>query len=79
MSGNEMSMIKKAIIWILFLWALAVAICGLFLIVRGSLEMFPTGEQLEKTQITGWLLLISGVLIDSGITAFVIKKRRSND
>ncbi len=60
----------------MFILAVAVAVCGLYMIFHGSLEMFPTKEQVEKTQITGWILLLSGVSVDGIIAAFMMKRRR---
>ena len=55
---------KKTILWIIFVIAFFVAMCGLFMIINGSLEMMPYEEQIEKAQIAGWMLLCIGVIID---------------
>ena len=55
---------KKMVLKIVFVIVTIVALCGLYLIINGSLEMFPTEEQIEKTRITGWRMLSAGVFID---------------
>ncbi len=55
---------KKMVLIIDFVIVTIVALCGLYLIINGSLEMFPTEEQIEKTRITGWIMLSAGVFID---------------
>ena len=55
---------KKMVLKIVFFIVTIVALCGLYLIINGSLEMFPTEEQIEKTRITGWIMLSAGVFID---------------
>lgn len=55
---------KKMVLKIVFVIVTIVALCGLYLIINGSLEMFPTEEQIEKTRITGWIIMLMGVFID---------------
>ena len=55
---------KKMVLKIVFVIVTIVALCGLYFIINGSLEMFPTEEQIEKTRITGWIMLSAGVFID---------------
>ena len=59
--GDEM---KKFVLWLIFVIAFFVAICGLFMIINGSLEMIPSEEQIEKAQIAGWMLFIVGISVD---------------
>ena len=66
---------RKFVLWGVFAVAVVAALAGLFLITNGSLEMFPTQEQVEKTRIAGWVLLLAGVLVD-GILAVRLKKSR---
>lgn len=57
--------------------ATLVALVGLFMIINGSLEMTPTVEQIEKVHITGWVLLVIGVLIDIlTIVMWINKEKR---
>ena len=51
---------------------------GLFMIVNGSLEAFPTLEQIEKARIGGIVLVSIGVCVESIIliSAFKSKKER---
>lgn len=47
------------------------------MIINGSLEMTPTVEQIEKVHITGWVLLVIGVLIDIlTIVMWINKEKR---
>ena len=67
---------KNAVLWIIFMLAIVVAVCGLYMIFYGSFEMFPTKEQFEKTQIAGWILLLSGASVDGIIAACMMKRRK---
>ena len=55
---------KKIVLWLIFVIALFVAMCGLFMIINGSLEMMPSEEQIEKAHIAGWMLFCTGGIID---------------
>ena len=52
-----------------------VAIAGLFMILNGSMEMFPTDEQIEKARIAGEILLMIGVIANGIIVAYILKSR----
>ncbi|ETP71776.1 hypothetical protein UYO_2243 [Lachnospiraceae bacterium JC7] len=67
---------KKLIFQIVFVIATIVALGGLYLIFNGSLEMFPTEEQIEKTRIAGWIIFLAGVFIDGIIGRTLIRNSR---
>ncbi|MBR4573534.1 MAG: hypothetical protein IKO16_01375 [Lachnospiraceae bacterium] len=56
---------KKLLIWVIVILATIVALCGLYMIVTGSLETFPTQEQVEKSRIIGWVLFLTGAAVDA--------------
>ena len=68
---------KNLILLVLFAMATMVALCGLYLIVNGSLEMFPTEEQMEKVHIVGWIFLLVGVVGDCAI-GMILRRNRNN-
>ena len=70
----------KLILRVLFAMATMVALCGLYLIVNGSLEMLPTEEQIEKAHIAGWVLLLVGVVGDCviGMILRILRRNRNN-
>lgn len=49
---------------------------GLFMIVNGSLEAFPTLEQIEKARIGGIVLVSIGVCVESIILISVFKSKK---
>ncbi|SFU49005.1 hypothetical protein [Butyrivibrio sp. INlla21] len=51
--------------------AFLIIIIGVFMLINGSLEMYPTSEQIEKSRITGLLFIIVGM-----IAAFLLIKRK---
>lgn len=66
---------KKAVAIISIVIAVMVLICGFFMIINGSLEMYPTPEQIEKVHIAGWSMTIMGlVVIILGATS--LRKRK---
>ena len=72
---------KNLILLVLFAMATMVALCGLYLIVNGSLEMLPTEEQIEKkAHIAGWVLLLVGVVGDCviGMILRILRRNRNN-
>ena len=49
---------------------------GLFMIVNGSLEDFPTPEQIEKARISGIVLVSLGACVESFILIRIYKSKR---
>lgn len=49
---------------------------GLFMIVNGSLEAFPTPEQIEKVRIGGIVLIVVGACIESVRYISTIKTKK---
>ena len=66
---------KKVILCFAFMITVTVAIAGLFMILNGSMEMFPTDEQIEKVRIAGEILLMIGVIANGIIVTFILKNR----
>ena len=55
-----------------------ILLIGLFMIVRGSLEAFPTAEQVEKARIGGIVLVTIGVSIEAFILMGFCKSKKKN-
>ena len=51
---------------------------GLFMIVEGSLEAFPTAEQIGKARIGGIVLVTMGVSIEAAILMGFGKTKKKN-
>ena len=66
---------KKVFLCFAFMITVTVAIAGLFMILNGSMEMFPTDEQIEKARIAGEILLMIGVIANGIIVAYILKNR----
>ena len=49
---------------------------GLFMIVNGSLEAFPTPEQIEKARIGGIVLMSIGACVESVILIRIYKSKK---
>ena len=49
---------------------------GIFMIVNGSLEAFPTLEQIEKARIGGIVLVSIGACVESVILIRVFKSKK---
>ena len=65
---------RKIVCIVIAIVGLLVALAGLFFILNGSLEQMPTAEQIEKAHITGWVLLVIGILADIFAAVRVRKK-----
>lgn len=66
---------KKVFLCFIFILTVTVMITGLFMIFNGSMEMFPTDEQMEKVRITGEVLLMTGVVANGFLVAMMLKNR----
>ena len=66
---------KKVFLCFVFILTVTVMITGLFMIFNGSMEMFPTDEQMEKVRITGEVLLMTGVVANGFLVAMMLKNR----
>ena len=53
-------------------------VAGLFIIINGSLEAFPTPEQIEKTRIGGIVLVIIGACVESLILIILYKTKKKD-
>ena len=51
-------------------------LAGVFMIVNGSLEAFPTLEQIEKTRIGGIVLISIGACVESVILIRIFKSKK---
>ena len=63
-----MKVIKVTLIILLCIFAVFSAIVflfGLSMLINGSLEMFPTEEQMEKVRIIGWVLVVIGTVLEA--------------
>ena len=64
---------KKILFTIMAVLAGIVLLIGIFMLINGSLEAFPTEEQIEKVRISGWLFTGVGVVLES-ISAILLCK-----
>lgn len=69
-----MKIMKKCI----FVLAAMLILVGIFMIANGSLEAFPTPEQMEKARIGGIVLAGIGVCIESVIFISFFKGKKSD-
>ena len=60
-----MKNVKNIFFAILSILALIILLAGLFMLINGSLEAFPTEEQIEKVRICGWLFTTIGGIFES--------------
>ena len=60
---------------IIILIAALLIIAGAFMLINGSLEMYPTSEQQGKAHIAGAVLALIGIMI-SIITCISWKKKK---
>ncbi len=51
---------------------------GLYMLINGSLEMFPTEEQMEKIRIIGWLLAVIGTILEAVSVTVLCKINKRN-
>ena len=60
-----MKIVKNILFAILAILVLIILLAGLFMLINGSLEAFPTDEQIEKVRICGWLFSVVGAILES--------------
>lgn len=65
---------KKIFLIILSILAIIVVFVGVFMLTNGSLESFPTEEQIEKVRVCGWLFTIVGSILESISIVTICKK-----
>ena len=72
---DKMKIVKNILFVILAILALIILLAGLFMLINGSLEAFPTEEQIEKVRICGWLFTAVGGILES-ICLIVLYKNK---
>ena len=65
---------KKILLIIVMVVTILISLAGLVIVINGSLEMYPTAEQIEKSHIVGWGLLIVGI-IATGIDIVLMRRK----
>ena len=65
---------KNIFLIILSILAIIVVFVGVFMLTNGSLESFPTEEQIEKVRVCGWLFTIVGSILESISIVTICKK-----
>lgn len=65
MGSDKMKIVKNILFVILAIFAFIILLAGLFMLMNGSLESFPTEEQIEKVRICGWLFTAIGGIWES--------------
>ena len=73
-----MKNIKNIMLVIMAALAGIVLFVGILMLINGSLEAFPTEEQIEKIRICGWLFTVVGVVLES-ISAIALYKNNKRD
>ncbi len=68
-----MKTIKNVIFATLAILAIMLLLAGIFMLMNGSLEAFPTEDQVEKIRICGWLFTTIGVVFESIFITFIYK------
>ena len=63
---------------ILAVFSAIVLLFGLSMLINGSLEMFPTEEQIEKVRIIGWMLVIISTVLESLSVTVLYKINKKN-
>lgn len=63
---------------ILAVFSAIVLLFGLSMLINGSLEMFPTEEQIEKVRISGWMLVIISTVLESLSVTVLYKINKKN-
>ena len=57
----------------LFVMASIMVVVGVFMMINGSLEMYPTGEQQDKAHIAGAVLAFVGIILS--ILTWICRKK----
>lgn len=72
-----MKLLKNILLVILAVSAIIVLIAGIFMFINGSLEAFPTEEQVEATRICGVMFIVIGAVLESisAVALYKINKR----
>ena len=73
-----MKTIKNIAIVFLMVLAGIMLFVGISFLINGSLEAFPTEEQIEKVQLCGCLFTVVGLVIES-ISAIVLYKNNKKN
>ncbi len=69
---------KNIFLVILSVLAMIALFVGIFMLVNGSLESFPTEEQMEKARICGCLFSVAGGVLELiSIIAFCKNNKRN--
>ncbi len=74
----EMKIVKNIMLVILTVLAGIVLFVGIFMLINGSLEAFPTQEQIEKIRICGWLFTVVGVALEVIFAIALYKNNKRN-
>ena len=72
-----MKIIKNIVVITATLVAVLMFVIGIFMITTGSLEEFPTNEQIEKVRIVGMFLVILGTSIEVIIFKAINKLKKN--
>lgn len=71
-----MKIIKNIVITTVALIAAFMFVIGIFMITNGSLEEFPTNEQIEKVRIVGIFFVTLGTSIEAIILKEIYKLKK---
>jgi len=71
-----MKIIKNIVITTVALIAAFMFVIGIFMITNGSLEEFPTNEQIEKVRIVGIFFVTLGTSIEAIILKEIYKSKK---
>ena len=73
-----MKVIKVTLIILFCIFSAIVFLFGLSMLINGSLEIFPTEEQMEKVCISGWLLVVIGIVLEVASVTVLYKISKRN-
>lgn len=75
-TANRVNIMKKAMLILLTVIAGVVLSVGVFMLINGSLEAFPTSEQTEKARICGMCIAVVGALTEAVAVIALCKMKR---
>ncbi len=71
-----MKLLKNILLVILTVSAIIVLIARIFMFINGSLEAFPTEEQVEATRICGVLFVFVGIVLEVVAVGALYKSKK---
>lgn len=73
-----MKKIKNILCCLLAVLSIVILFIGIFMIINGSFEMFPTEEQMGKAHLVGGIVFAVGVVLESASVMLFYKNNKKN-